>query len=43
MEKEKKVYCEQCGTELGFERFLGTVCGKCVRKNHAKVTGKKVK
>ena len=38
---EEKHYCKQCGKEMGFEWFLGPVCGKCCRENHKKVTGKK--
>ena len=32
--------CAQCGKEMGNERFLGAVCGKCCRKNHREVIGK---
>ena len=31
-------YCEQCREDMGNEWILGPVCGKCVRKNHRKVT-----
>ena len=34
-------YCTQCGKDMGFEWFLGPVCGKCCRENHRKVTGKR--
>lgn len=37
----KKHYCEQCGKEMGFEWFLGAVCGKCCKANHKNVTGRK--
>ena len=33
--------CLQCGKELGNEWILGPVCGKCVRANHKKATGRK--
>jgi hypothetical protein len=36
-----KTKCLQCGKELGAEIFLGVVCGKCVRENHRKATGRK--
>ncbi len=32
--------CRQCGKDMGYEYFLGAVCGKCCRKNHRKVCGK---
>lgn len=33
--------CMECRKPMGPEIFLGPVCGKCVRKLHAKVTGRK--
>lgn len=30
--------CEKCGKEMGFEAFLGPICGACVRKAHRKAT-----
>jgi len=40
--EEKTVHkCEQCGKDMGNEWILGPVCGKCVRANHKKVTGRK--
>jgi hypothetical protein len=33
--------CEQCKQDMGYEWFLGPVCGKCCRENHKKVTGGK--
>jgi predicted sulfurtransferase len=30
--------CDQCGKPMGFEIFLGPVCGKCCRENHRRVT-----
>jgi hypothetical protein len=33
--------CEQCGQPMGYEFFLGSVCGKCCKANHKKVTGRK--
>jgi hypothetical protein len=43
MEKqvEKKHYCLQCGKEMGFEWFLGAVCGACCKANHRKVVGRR--
>jgi hypothetical protein len=38
--KPKEHKCEQCGKDMGNEWILGPVCGKCVRANHATVTGK---
>jgi len=32
--------CLQCGRDLGPERFLGAVCGRCCRANHKRVTGR---
>jgi len=37
---DKKHYCSQCGKDLGFEWFLGSVCLECCHKNHRKVCGK---
>ena len=40
---EPKVHehcCEQCGMNMGFEWFLGPVCGSCCRRNHRKVVGR---
>ena len=37
----KEVYhqCEQCGALMNAaEWYCGPICGKCVRKNHKKVT-----
>jgi hypothetical protein len=34
---ESHHYCTQCGRDMGFEYFLGVVCGKCCRANHKKV------
>ena len=31
-------YCSQCYTDMGNEWILGSVCGKCCRRNHKKVT-----
>ncbi|KKN21089.1 hypothetical protein LCGC14_0929150 [marine sediment metagenome] len=36
----KKHYCQQCKKEMGFEYFLGAVCGACCRKNHKRVAGR---
>jgi len=33
--------CEQCGKHLGYEYFLGPVCGKCCKANHKRVTGRR--
>lgn len=30
--------CGQCGKPLGFEIFLGPVCGRCCKENHRRVT-----
>ena len=33
--------CAQCGEPMNpVQVMLGPVCGKCVKKNHAKVVGK---
>jgi hypothetical protein len=39
---KEKIYhpYAQCGRELGAERFLGSVCGKCCRLNHKIALGK---
>lgn len=34
--------CTQCNKVMGNEWLLGSVCGSCVRKNHARVTGGRV-
>lgn len=31
--------CSQCGKPMGFEQFLGPVCGACCRENQAKAAG----
>ena len=33
--------CAQCGKDMGYEYFLGPVCGKCCRANHRKAMGKR--
>lgn len=33
-------YCLYCAKEMGPEKFLGSVCGVCVRKNHKAVVGR---
>lgn len=40
-EAVKEHKCEQCGKAMGNEWILGSVCGKCVKANHKKVTGRK--
>jgi len=36
-----KHYCVQCGKDMGYQWFLGSVCNKCVKANHRHVvTGK---
>ena len=42
-ELDKIHRCVQCGKDMGFEYFLGPVCGKCCRENHRKVGGGMVK
>lgn len=37
----KHHFCAQCHRDMGAEWILGPVCGKCCRKNHKKVTGRK--
>lgn len=32
--------CLQCGKVLGAEVILGSVCGRCCRKNHRRVAGR---
>jgi len=41
VEAAKEHKCEQCGKDMGNEWILGPVCGKCVRANHKKATGRK--
>lgn len=40
-ELDKAHPCQQCGRDMGFEYFLGPVCGRCCRENHRKVIGKR--
>ena len=34
-------FCTQCGRDMGYEWLLGPVCGRCCRRNHARVMGKR--
>lgn len=38
---EEEHLCLCCGREMGPEWLLGAVCGKCVRANHRKATGRR--
>ena len=40
-EKTGTHHCQQCGKDMGNEWLLGAVCGKCCRKNHKRVIGRK--
>ena len=40
-ETTKEHKCTQCNKDMGNEWLLGPVCGKCVRENHKKATGRK--
>ena len=32
--------CKQCGRDMGYEYFLGPVCGRCCKHNHRRVMGR---
>ena len=38
-QRRSEYRCIECGRLMGVEAILGAVCGRCVRRNHARAIG----